>query len=154
MLMWIFRNQAIQTVDICFLQPVVVSSVAMWSWLPFTGCISAVIFINRRTIWAENSSDYFLTFCILTKRVELNLVIINWHDCKTSSMQDKIIRLAISFLKFKQLVCYVTETKNIAKLASTSKQFPRSTINIFSLPQYSIGNIYFGSYWNLYGIIH
>lgn len=107
--------------DVCFLQPVVVSSVAMWGWLPFTGCISAVIFINRRTIWVENSSDYFLTFCILTERVDLNLVIINWHDCKTSSMQDKIIRLAISFLKFKQLVCYVTETKNIAKLASTSK---------------------------------
>ena len=95
----------------------------MWSWLPFTGCISAVvIFINRRTIWVENSPDYFLNFCILiNSRVELNLVIINWHDCKTSSMQDKIIRLAISFLKFKQLVCYVTETKNIAKLASTSK---------------------------------
>ena len=32
-----------------------------------------------------------------------------------SSMPDKIIRLAISFLKFKQLVCYVTETKNIGK---------------------------------------
>ena len=93
----------------------------MWSWLPFTGCISAVILFNRRTIWVENSPDYFLNFCILIKRVELNLVIINWHDCKTSSMQDKIIRLAISFLKFKQLVCYVTETKNIAKLASTSK---------------------------------
>lgn len=91
------------------------SSVAMWGWLPFTGCISAVIFINRRTIWVENSSDYFLTFCILTERVELNLVIINWHDCKMSSMPDKIIRLAISFLKFKQLVCYVTETKNIGK---------------------------------------
>ena len=87
----------------------------MWSWLPFTGCISAVIFINRRTIWVENSSDYFLTFCILTERVELNLVIINWHDCKMSSMPDKIIRLAISFLKFKQVVCYVTETKNIGK---------------------------------------
>ena len=98
--------------DVCFLQPVVVSSVAMWGWLPFTGCISAVIF-NRRTIWVENGADYFLTFCILTKRVELNLVIINWHDYKTSSMQDKIIRLAISFLKFKQ--CVTSQRRKISR---------------------------------------
>ena len=30
-------------------------------------------------------------------------------------MQDKIIRLAISFLKFKQLVCYVTKYHEIGK---------------------------------------
>ena len=74
--------------DVCFFQPVVVFECRSVELVTFTGCISAVIFINRRTIWVENSPDYFLNFCILTKRVELNLVIINWHDCKTSSMQD------------------------------------------------------------------